>query len=91
MKREEGSFILTETGAESREDNSWLDIPRGSQLLAHPRLAAGREKGKVAPLPHHLHCSTSNSHILVPVGTNVTPKGEAVSSHEGKEEEEGQR
>lgn len=89
MKREAGSFIPTETGAESREDNSWLDIPRGSQLIAHPRLAAGREKGKVVPLPHPPH--TSNSHILVPIGTNATPKGEAVSSHGGKEKEEGQR
>lgn len=91
MKREDGSFIPTETGAESREDNSWLDIPRGAQLLAYPRLAAGREKGKVVPLPHHPHCSTSNSHILVPVGTNATLKGEAVSSYGGKEKEEGQR
>lgn len=44
MKREDGSFIPPETGAKSREDNSWLDMPWGSQLIARPRLAAGRER-----------------------------------------------
>lgn len=81
MKREDGSFIPPETSAKSREDNSWLDMPWRSQFIAQPRLAAVREKvssctpeREAVPSPH----STGNGHIPVPIGTNVTPKGEAL-------------